>query len=101
MATTSSTAGEASLGFGELLVRGTKAFGVNFLLLIGLHWLPPVALVIPIATGYVSGWNARATPLQGAAIGLIMGVWMLFVCTIVTGGFVVASLVFPGGLTAG
>jgi hypothetical protein len=41
------------------------------------------------------------TPFQGAAIGLIMGLWMLLVCSIITAFFVVASLVFPGGLTAG
>jgi hypothetical protein len=98
---TPSSTFEASLSFGQLLVRATKAFGVNFLLLIGLHWLVPVALVVPLATGYVSGWNARATPFQGAIIGFIMGLWMFFICGIVTGVFVVASLTFPGGLMPG
>jgi hypothetical protein len=100
-ASADSATSEAPLSFGGLLVRGTKAFGVNFLLLIGLHWLPPVALVVPLATGYVSGWNAQATPFQGAMIGVIMGVWMLLVCSVFAAGAVVASLVFPGGLTAG
>ena len=88
-------------GIGGLLVRGTKAFGVNLLLLVGLGWLAPVALIVPLVTGYVAGYNARVTSFQGAMIGLIMGGWMLLLCSLVTTGFVIASLIYPGGLTAG
>jgi hypothetical protein len=101
MTEAASATSRAPIGVGELLVRGTKAFGVNFLLLIGLHWLPPIVLIVPLATGYVSGWNARVTLFQGAMIGFIMGVWMLLVCSLFAGGAVMMSLIYPGGLMAG
>jgi hypothetical protein len=84
-----------------MLVRGSKAFGVNLLLLLAFHWVPPLAFIVPVLTGYVSGWNARVTLRQGAAIGFIMGLWMLFVCALATAFFVVASLMYPGGLKRG
>ena len=91
------------LSFPRLLLVGSKGFGVNFLLLLGLHWIPPVAFLVPLATGYVTGFNARVSPKQGALIGVIMGAWMTVICLVVAIGFWLLSLTMregsmPGGL---
>ena len=86
---------------GHMFITASKAFGVNLLLLLGLHWLPPVAFLVPFITGYVTGWNARASVFEGAVIGAIMAAWMGLLCTLGVLGLVIMSSVWKGGLDSG
>jgi hypothetical protein len=86
-----------TLSFGGLIIAGTKGFGVNLLLLLGLHWIPPIAFLVPVITGYVTGWRAAASKLEGLMIGVIMGAWMMALFILLGALLAVVSLMNPGG----
>jgi hypothetical protein len=85
------------LTFGRLLLAASRAFGINLLLLLGLGWIAPVALIAPLATGYVTGWKAAASKLQGLMIGALMGAMMLTLLIVVAAAFAIISNAIRGG----
>jgi hypothetical protein len=82
----------------RVLVAGTRAFGINLLLVAGLHAIAPVAFLLPIGTGFAAGWRMVATWVEGILIGLVMGMWVSLLCGIVLVGVVLLSGVTPWSL---
>ncbi len=87
-----------SPSLGRFLFIGSKAFGINLLLLLGLHPLVPIAIFVPFGTGFATGWQIEATWLQGFLLGAIMGLWMTFLCSLVVLCIVLLSASNPSGL---
>ena len=81
-----------------VLIAGTRAFGINLLLQIGLHPILPVAFFVPIGTGFAAGWRLVATWVEGILIGLVMGTWLSLLCGVVLLGLVLLSGVTPWSL---
>lgn len=70
-----------------------RAFGLNLLLQLVLHTLPPISFFVPVLTGFITGWRLRASASQAAVLGLGMGALMFALCIVVGAGLL---LVFPG-----
>ena len=84
----------------RVFVAGSRAFAINFMLVMGLHVLPPVAFICPLGTGFVTGWNLTASRVEGLLIGLIMGIWMWLLCGVVGLGVMALGPALPMGLQA-
>jgi len=82
----------------RILLAGTRAFGINLLLQIGLHPILPVAFFVPVGTGFVAGWRIMATGVEGALIGLVMGGWLTALCGLVLLALILLSGVLPWSL---
>jgi hypothetical protein len=82
----------------RVLIAGTRAFGINLLLVSGLHAIPPVAFFLPVGTGFAAGWREMATWVEAVLIGLVMGLWASLLCGIVLLGVVLLSGIMPWGL---
>ena len=72
-----------------------RTFGINLLLILGLHTLPPLSFCFPLFLGFATGWTLRATPADGAVVGLAMAGYMTVVCAVV-GGIALAVIRQPG-----
>lgn len=79
--------------YARALRQSVPSFGLNLLLVTGLHILPPVAMMCPAGTGFVAGWRRLFTPAEGVVFGAAMGFYMLILCTILGGALV---LLLPG-----
>jgi hypothetical protein len=84
-----------------VLIAGTRAYGINLLLLIGMHPLPPVAFFVPIGTGFATGWQMSASRVEAVLIALIMGTWMAAILSLVGIGAAIISAMAPPGILAG
>jgi len=80
-------------GYGEALKPSPRAFGLNLLLQLTLHTLPPISFFVPVLTGFIAGWQIRARPAQAAVLGLGMGGLMFALCVLVGAGLM---LLAPG-----
>ena len=69
---------------GRLWLVATKTFGITALLASGLHVIPPIAFLLPLGTGFVAGWDTRATIRQATCIAAIMGLWLTGVVAVIT-----------------
>jgi len=74
---------------GRLLRATARSFGINVLCQLVLHPFLPLAFFAPVVLGFATGWDLRARPIDGAAIGLLMGLYMLVLVTVVGAGFLV------------
>ena len=71
-----------------MLLRVTvRSFGINVLLNLVLHPFLPIAFFVPMGVGFATGWDIRARPSDGVAIGLLMGLFMLLLVCVVGTGF--------------
>lgn len=77
------------VGYGTALRASPRAFGLNLLLQLALHVLPPISFFVPVLTGFITGWRIRAHPGEAAVLGLGMGGLMFALCCLVGAGFVV------------
>jgi hypothetical protein len=74
--------------FSARVVRATvRSFGINVLLQLVLHPFLPIAFVVPLVLGFATGWDLRARPREGVAVGLLMGLYMLVLVSLVGSGF--------------
>src|SRR4051794_34806045 len=73
----------AAVTAGRLWLAATKAFGITVLLATGLHVIPPAAFLVPLGTGFVAGWDVKATLVQATLIGAIMGLWFTGIAAVV------------------
>jgi hypothetical protein len=70
------------------LVRATvRSFGINVLLQLVLHPFLPIAFFVPLVLGFATGWDLRARPRDGVAVGLLMGLYMLVLVSVFGTGF--------------
>jgi len=79
-------------GYGTALRASPRAFGLNLLLQLALHILPPISIFVPVLTGFITGWKIKARPGDAAVLGLGMGGLMLLLCVVVGG---VLMALFP------
>ena len=79
-------------GYGIALRASPRAFGLNLLLQLALHILPPISIFVPVLTGFITGWKIKARPGDAAVLGLGMGGLMLLLCVVVGG---VLMALFP------
>ena len=80
-------------GYTTALKASPRAFGLNLLLQLALHILPPISFFVPMLTGFIAGWQIRARPVEAAMLGLGMGGLMFALCCLIGVGFIV---LFPG-----
>jgi hypothetical protein len=72
------------------LVRATvRSFGINVLIQLVLHPFLPLAFFAPVVLGFATGWDLRARPTDGVAVGLLMGLYMLVLVSAVGTGFLI------------
>jgi hypothetical protein len=76
-------------GYGRALRASPRAFGLNLLLQLALHVLPPISFFVPVLTGFITGWRIRARPGEAAVLGLGMGGLMFALCCLVGAGLIV------------
>ena len=77
------------MDYATALRASPRAFGLNLLLLLVLHVLPPIGFFVPVFTGFIAGSQIRARPPEAAVLGLSMGGLMFGLCSIVGVGFII------------
>ena len=83
---------ETEADYGRALRASAPAFGLNLLLQLALHILPPISFFVPMFTGFITGWRIRAGPGEAAVLGLGMGTLMFALCCLLGG---VVIILFP------
>ncbi len=83
----------AGPGLGKALRASPRAFGLNLVLQLALHILPPISFFVPVLTGFITGWQIKARAGDAAVLGLGMGGLMFVLCCAVGAGLMI---VFPG-----
>jgi hypothetical protein len=82
----------AGPGLGKALRASPRAFGLNLVLQLALHILPPISFFVPVLTGFITGWQIKARAGDAAVLGLGMGGLMFVLCCAVGAGLMI---VFP------
>lgn len=77
------------VGLSKALRASPRAFGLNLLLQLALHILPPISFFIPVLTGFITGWQIKARPGEAAVLGLGMGGLMFALCCAVGAGLMI------------
>jgi hypothetical protein len=76
-------------GYATALRASPRAFGLNLLLQLALHILPPISFFVPFLTGFIAGWQIRARPGEAAVLGLGMASLMFVLCGLIGAGLIV------------
>src|SRR5678816_2666038 len=76
--------------WGMVWRSSVKGFGINLVILTGLHPILPLVFLAPFITGLITGGRQAMTRWEGFLLGAWMGVWMTLLVVLIAGGLVIA-----------
>jgi hypothetical protein len=90
---------QPSIRWRMVLIQSLKGFGINLVIVLGLHVIPLMAFAAPFITGFITGGRKFMTGTEGFLLGALMGLYMTFLMLLVAGGLVLAMVLrwLPAG----
>jgi hypothetical protein len=85
------TTQQPAIRWGLVLRSSLKGFGINLVILAGMHPILPLAFAAPFITGLITGGRQFMTGTEGFLLGTLMGLWMMILLSLLAGGFVIAT----------